>query len=87
MTLIAGSDGSVTLYNGLGCHDCGGPVSGRDRFCALDKARRRSISYLRAAYRAAEPLGRGALLAIHHAEVAVAGQRPSAQNPQEENRD
>lgn len=77
MNATAALDGPASLYNGPGCRDCGGRVSQRNRYCDADKARRRAISFLRAAHRAAEPLGRGALAAIHNAEVIVARQRPS----------
>lgn len=65
---------AASLYKGHSvrlCPDCGTPIGRLTRYCESDRARRRATTFLRAAYRAAEPLGRRAKTAIHEAELAL----------------
>ena len=68
------TDGSTgeALYTSLRrCPDCGTPIARFARYCAEDRARRRALTFVSAARREAEPLGRRALQALHEAAIAL----------------
>lgn len=79
MTLARAPEAPEALYNGHSlrrCKDCDRPVPRFDQVCAIDRARRRAITFLRQAHKAAEPLGPAVLRRIHDAELGLLARHP-----------